>query len=141
MRVPAHWVLCAASGAATPEPRGVAENLDERFGDPGGPDPGEATSSAASASSMRERAAQELNPEMGRMGAEDPPPAFSAAPLGPKKVAEQHPDDNRHGVGDPREATDDRPHAIAHRVPALPQRDGLLEHQEEGDERNGGGGQ
>jgi hypothetical protein len=25
---------------------------------------------------MRERAAQELNPEMGRMGAEDPPTAF-----------------------------------------------------------------
>jgi hypothetical protein len=25
---------------------------------------------------MRERAAQELNPEMGRMGAEDPPRAF-----------------------------------------------------------------
>jgi hypothetical protein len=31
---------------------------------------------------MRERAAQELNPEMGRMGAEDPSTAFSAAPLG-----------------------------------------------------------
>jgi len=30
---------------------------------------------------MRERAAQELNPEMGRMGAEDPSTAFSAAPL------------------------------------------------------------
>jgi hypothetical protein len=56
--------------------RGAAENLDERFGDPGGPDPGEATSSGASASSMRERAAQELNPEMGRMGAEDPSTAF-----------------------------------------------------------------
>src|SRR6202049_898154 len=52
--------------------RSAAENLDERFGDPGGPDPGEAPSSAASASCMRERAAQELNPEMGRMGAEDP---------------------------------------------------------------------
>jgi len=38
---------------------------------------------------MRERAAQELNLEMGRMGAEDPSTAFSAAPLGPKKVAEQ----------------------------------------------------
>src|SRR5450759_4761759 len=63
--------------------RGAAENLGERFGDPGGPDPGEATSSAASASSMRERAAQELNPEMGHLGAEDPSTAFSAAPLGP----------------------------------------------------------
>src|SRR5258708_13252164 len=62
--------------------RGAAENLDERFGDPGGPDPGEATSSAASASCMRERAAQSLNPQMGRMGAEDPSTAFSAAPLG-----------------------------------------------------------
>ena len=31
---------------------------------------------------MRERAAQSLNPEMGRMGAEDPSTAFSAAPLG-----------------------------------------------------------
>ena len=30
---------------------------------------------------MRERAAEELNPEMGRMGAEDPSTAFSAAPL------------------------------------------------------------
>jgi hypothetical protein len=29
---------------------------------------------------MRERAAQELSPEMGRMGAEDPPTAFSAEP-------------------------------------------------------------
>src|SRR5260370_36588274 len=48
----------------------------ERFGDPGGPDPGEATSSGASASRMRERAAQPLNPEMGRMGAEAPPAAF-----------------------------------------------------------------
>src|SRR5256886_10733514 len=53
------------------------ETRDERFGDPGGPDPGEATSSAASAWSIRERAAQELSPEMGRMGAEDPSGAFS----------------------------------------------------------------
>jgi hypothetical protein len=30
---------------------------------------------------MRERAAQELNPEMGRMGAHDPSTALSAAPL------------------------------------------------------------
>ena len=30
---------------------------------------------------MPERAAEELNPEMGRMGAEDPSTAFSAAPL------------------------------------------------------------
>jgi hypothetical protein len=29
---------------------------------------------------MRERAAQELNPEMGRMGAEDPPRDFPAEP-------------------------------------------------------------
>src|ERR1700674_1463279 len=76
----------AASGHSScsetePRTRGAAENLDERFGDPGGPDPGEATSSAASASSMRKRAAQSLNPEMGRMGAEDPSTAFSAAPL------------------------------------------------------------
>src|SRR6202521_3121209 len=78
----------AASGHSScsetePRTRGAAENLDERFGDPGGSDPGEATSSAASASFMRERAAQSLNPEMGRMGAEDPSTAFSAAPLGP----------------------------------------------------------
>jgi hypothetical protein len=33
---------------------------------------------------MRKRAAQSLNPEMGRMGAEDPSTAFSAAPLGEK---------------------------------------------------------
>ena len=31
---------------------------------------------------MRKRAAQELNPEMGRMGAEDPSTDFSAAPQG-----------------------------------------------------------
>ena len=31
-------------------PRGAAENLGERFGDPGGPDPGEDPSSGASAS-------------------------------------------------------------------------------------------
>src|SRR5256885_8361272 len=37
--------------------------LGERFGDPGEPDSGEATSSAATASSIRERAAQELNPK------------------------------------------------------------------------------
>ena len=30
---------------------------------------------------MRERAAQELNPEMGRMGAEDPSRVFRSAPL------------------------------------------------------------
>ena len=59
------------------------ENLGERFGDPGGPDPGEATSSAASASFMRERAAQELNPEMGRLGAEDP---ATGAGLRPARV-------------------------------------------------------
>src|SRR5258708_14996150 len=57
------------------------KTLDERFGDPGGPDPSEAPSSGASALSMRERAAHELNPEMGRMGAEDPSTAFSAVPL------------------------------------------------------------
>src|SRR2546425_11288294 len=56
------------------------ENIGERFGDPGGPDPGEATSSAASASSMRERVAQELSPEMGRMGAEDPSRALPDEP-------------------------------------------------------------
>jgi sigma-B regulation protein RsbU (phosphoserine phosphatase) len=33
---------------------------------------------------MRERAAQELNPEMGRMGAEDPPRGFPAAPPAPQ---------------------------------------------------------
>jgi putative holliday junction resolvase len=55
------------------------KTLGERFGDPGGPDPGEATSSAASASSIRKRAAQSVNPEMGRMGAEDPSRAFPAA--------------------------------------------------------------
>jgi hypothetical protein len=31
---------------------------------------------------MRERAAQSLNPEMGRLGAEDPSTAFSAASPG-----------------------------------------------------------
>jgi len=31
--------------------------------------------------SIRERAAQELKPQMGRMGAEDPSSAFPAAPL------------------------------------------------------------
>ena len=51
---------------------GAAKVDDERFGEPGGSDPGEATSSAANASHMRERASQELNPEMCRMGAEDP---------------------------------------------------------------------
>src|ERR1700686_432428 len=71
----------AASGHSScsetePRTRGAAENLDERFGAPGGPDPGEATSSGPSASFMRERAAQSLNPEMGRMGAEDPSAAF-----------------------------------------------------------------
>src|SRR5438552_2768628 len=66
------------------------ENLGERFGDPGGPDPGEATSSAASASSMRERAAQELSPEMGRMGAEDPSRALPDEPqLAPAYYATQ----------------------------------------------------
>src|SRR2546425_458983 len=64
------------------------ENLGERFGDPGGPDPGEATSSAASASSMRQRAAQELSPEMGRMGAEDPSRALpDEPPLAPAYYA------------------------------------------------------
>src|SRR2546422_2006083 len=64
------------------------ENLGERFGDPGGPDPGEATSSAASASSMRERAAQELSPEMGRMSAEDPSRALpDEPPLAPAYYA------------------------------------------------------
>jgi hypothetical protein len=48
----------------------------ERFGHPGGRDAGEAPSSGASASSMRERAAEELNPQIGRMGAEDPPAVF-----------------------------------------------------------------
>src|SRR5256886_17150266 len=61
------------------------ENLGERFGDPGGPDPGEATSSAASASSMRE-----LSPEMGRMGAEDPSRALPDEPqLAPAYYATQ----------------------------------------------------
>jgi len=39
-----------------------------------------APSSAASASCIRERAAQKLNPEMGRMGAEDPSRASAAPP-------------------------------------------------------------
>src|SRR5258706_8267148 len=75
------------SGPTHRNARGAAENLDERFGDPGGPDPGEATSSGANASRMRERAAQSLNPEMGRMGAEDPSTAFSVAPLGPPELS------------------------------------------------------
>jgi hypothetical protein len=35
---------------------------------------------------MRQRAAQSLNPEMGRMGAEDPSTAFSAAPLAAEQL-------------------------------------------------------
>src|SRR6202790_116675 len=35
---------------------------------------------------MRERAAQSLNPEMGRMGAEDPSRVFPAAPQGPQRL-------------------------------------------------------
>src|SRR5437879_13329318 len=59
-------------------------------GDPAGPDPGEPTSRAASASSMRERAAQELSPEMGRMGAEDPSRALPDEPqLAPAYYATQ----------------------------------------------------
>jgi hypothetical protein len=54
----------------------MSGTLGERFGDPGGPDSGEATSSAARALNMRTRAAQELNPKMGRLGAEDPSRAF-----------------------------------------------------------------
>jgi putative Holliday junction resolvase len=47
----------------------------------GRPDSGEATSSGASASKViRRRAAQELNPKMGRMGAEDPSMPIPAAP-------------------------------------------------------------
>src|SRR5258708_24017995 len=60
------------AGASKQASEARPEGLAERFGDPGGPDPGEATSSAASASLMRERAAQKLNPETGRMGAEAP---------------------------------------------------------------------
>ncbi len=56
-----------------------SKTLGERFGDPGGPDPGESTSSAASASSIRKRAAQSMNPEMDRLGAEDPSRASPAA--------------------------------------------------------------
>jgi hypothetical protein len=37
-------------------------------------------SSGASASAIRERAVQAINPQMGRMGAEGPPTAFPAAP-------------------------------------------------------------
>ncbi len=39
---------------------------------------------------MRERAARELNPEMGRMGGEDPSRVFRSAPLAPRKQAEDH---------------------------------------------------
>jgi hypothetical protein len=35
---------------------------------------------------MRKRAAQELNPEMGRMGAEDPSTAFSAPASPPPRL-------------------------------------------------------
>jgi hypothetical protein len=65
------------------------ETFGERFGDPGGPDPGEATSSGAMASEMPERAAQELNPEMGRMGAEAPSRAFRSEPLEMHREVEQ----------------------------------------------------
>src|SRR5881392_3038087 len=58
--------------------RELAGIIGERFGDPGGPDSGEATSSGASALLIRERAAHELSPKMGRMGAEDPPTRSSA---------------------------------------------------------------
>src|SRR3989442_3222211 len=64
------------------------ENLGERLGNRAGRDRGEATSSEASASSMRERAAQELSPEMGRMGAEDPSRALpDEPPLAPAYYA------------------------------------------------------
>src|SRR5258708_39174267 len=72
---------CPKTTSSRASSRGAPETLGERFGDPGGPDPGEATSSGASASAMRERAAQALNPEMGRMGAEDPSTAFPVVSL------------------------------------------------------------
>jgi hypothetical protein len=53
----------------------------ERFGDPGAPparrgDPKGCPEHGASASCIRERAAEELNPQIGRMGAEDPAAVF-----------------------------------------------------------------
>jgi len=69
--------LCGLAEVLEARPKG----LGERFGDPGGRDSGEAPSSGASASGMRERAAEELNPKIGRMGAEDPPRIFRAGPL------------------------------------------------------------
>jgi hypothetical protein len=68
--------MCAPPSGSPKPLETRAETLGERFGDPGGPDPGEAPSSGVRASGMRKRAAQGLNPEMGRMGAEAPPTAF-----------------------------------------------------------------
>jgi hypothetical protein len=45
-------------------------------------DSGASTSSAANAPSVRERAAQEISPKIGRMGAEDP---STVSPAGPQK--------------------------------------------------------
>src|SRR5690348_5556993 len=47
--------------------------MGDGFGDPGGPDAGAATSTAASALVVRARGAEELSPQMGRMGTEDRP--------------------------------------------------------------------
>jgi poly(A) polymerase len=56
------------------------ETPGERFGDPWDTNGGDEQRSE-SITAIRERAAQELNPEMGRIGAEDPPGAFPAGPL------------------------------------------------------------
>jgi cyanophycinase len=60
------------AGLAQPARRSRDGSRAERFGDPRGRDSGDAPSSGARASRMRKRAAQELNPKIGRMGAEDP---------------------------------------------------------------------
>src|SRR5713226_4356250 len=59
----------------------------------------------------------------------------------PEQVAQHHPDQDRQHVGAPRESPDKRPHAVAHRVPAAPQGDGLFEHEQKRDTDSGRGDQ
>src|SRR5581483_10714748 len=83
------------------QPRGRGE----RFGDPGALDADEPTSSGASALWMRERAAEEVNPQTGRMGAKAPPRISRlrlyvsevVAVLGPEPVEEDGQPANGHG--------------------------------------------
>src|SRR5689334_3167623 len=141
----------AASAATEARPR----DLGERFDDPGEPDSGEATSSGASASSMRERAAQKPNPKMAARA-----PKIRRGPLRPRLrltgEMRRHPDvgdraDEERGDQDPRGPVDlalepapgaipaaepvaaaaDRP-AEARRLGCLYQHAGHQEHREHG---------